>query len=145
MPQKRELNARQHLLFLSIMMAIMLGLYWIALTYFHDYARLLGLFIILLPLIIKKLFVKSTDKHYLAPLDRSFNLKKRPFTIWLPFYMILSGAILFTSEGIASFLIFTLIYFFSIGIHFIAYYVRMTDFGYELKGGKWRKRERIST
>ncbi|WP_377890575.1 hypothetical protein [Alkalihalobacillus sp. R86527] len=140
MPQKRELNVYQHTFLIAIMIVIMLGLYWIALTYFQDYARLLGLFIILLPLIAKKMFVKSTDKHYLAPLDRSFNLKKRPFTIWLPAYMLLSGAILFTSEGISPFLIFTLIYFFMLGIHFLAYYIKMTDFGYELNRGKWRKR-----
>jgi hypothetical protein len=101
----------------------------------------ISLILLILVAYISRRTIKQSDESFLTPTDRKFNMKKHPWLLGIPaFILFFISNYVRDDSGLITALILTLInFFFSFVLLLGLYYFRMKRLGYHLKDGYWSK------
>ncbi|MDO6654680.1 hypothetical protein [Anaerobacillus sp. 1_MG-2023] len=142
MTKKKVLSPFKEFLVMFSLFGILFGVGFLAFYYLgFNIGFPIALALLILIAYISRRFIKQSDENFLTPTDRKFNMKKHPWFVGVPlFILFFVGNYVRYDDSLITALIITLInFFFSFVVVLGVYYFKMKNYGYRLKDGHWSK------
>ncbi|WP_273852019.1 hypothetical protein [Guptibacillus spartinae] len=142
MLKKKARSPGKEFLLMLLFFAILFGGAFLA-FYYLGFNIGFPIFLILLIGVayVSRRTIKQSDKNFLSPTDRKFNMKKHPWLFGIPAFIIffITNYVRDDYGLTAAFILSLINFFFSFVLFLVIYYFKMKNLGYHLEDGRWSK------